>query len=106
MDILVNADQWNQLNDDEKDQIVKGLREVGALKIGFRVVPDANTTAFASGHGGFDQMWDPIGDACRALCDTAAATGVIWCHANTAGVGLPVCLALVAETRKKCRGAC
>ena len=106
MDIPVNKQQWDNLTDDEKAYIINGLREVGALKAGYRIVPDASAQPFADGHGDFDKMWDPIGDICRAACDTTSAVGAAWCYANTAGPALPVCLAAVAEARKECRKRC
>ncbi len=104
-DILVNKGQWDALTPDEQAEIVKGLRQTGAIKIGDRIVGDAAQPAFDE-NTQMEPMWNPIKDICKAACDAAASAGAAWCTANTAGVGLAACLAAAEAARRACRGRC
>lgn len=104
-DVKVNKQQWDALSAGEQTKITAGLVTTGALKAGDQIVGSADAEAFDA-QTKFEPMWNPLGDICKALCDTAAAAGATWCIANTAGLGLPVCLAAAEAARNICRGRC
>ena len=104
-DILVNKQQWDSLSQDEQSEIVKGLRTTGAVKIGDRIVGDPNVKPFDE-NTQLEPMWNPLKSICKAACDATAAAGVAWCTANTAGIGLAVCLAAAEAARQECRRRC
>jgi hypothetical protein len=104
-DILVNKQQWDSLTPMEQDEIVKGLRSTGAIKIGDRIVGDPNAPVFDE-NTAMEPMWNPIKDVCKAACDAAAAGAAAWCSANTAGVALAACLAAADSARRECRRRC
>ncbi len=107
--IKVNAGQWNAISENERQSIIDGLRETGAIKAEDTVIPDQDEPPFTE-ETVLEPMWNPIKDvakgACKALCDATAAAAVAWCTANTAGVGLVACLALAESARKECRKRC
>ncbi|AZY96048.1 hypothetical protein EOJ32_19855 (plasmid) [Paracoccus sp. Arc7-R13] len=104
-DILVNSEQWNSISEKEKEKITEGLRQVGALRSEDQVKGDPAVVPFDE-NTQLAPMWNPIKDICKALCDTTAAAGAAWCTANTAGVGLAVCLAAAEVARHECRNRC
>lgn len=104
-DILVNSEQWNSISEEERKRITEGLRKVGALRAEDQVKGDPAVAPFDE-NTQFTPMWNPIKDVCKALCDTAAAAGVAWCTANTAGIGLAACLAAAEVARQGCRDRC
>jgi hypothetical protein len=104
-EIKINASQWNAISDDEKNKIIEGLRSTGALQaedviIGDESVPELTAETV------LQPMWNPLKDICKAKCDLDALAALAWCTANTAGLGLAVCLALAEEKRKKCKENC
>jgi hypothetical protein len=104
-DILVNKNQWDSLSEDEQNEIVRGLRGTGAIKIGDKIVGDPNVPPFDE-NTPLEPMWNPIKDICKAACDTTAAAAAAWCSANTAGVALAACLAAAEAARRECRKRC
>jgi hypothetical protein len=103
--IRVNKQQWEELSAADQQKIVDGLRGTGALKDGDTIIGDEDTPAFDE-NSTLEPMWNPIKDICKALCDTAAASAMAWCTANTAGIGLAACIAAAESARKECKKRC
>jgi hypothetical protein len=70
----------------------------------FRTTPDPYVQALG------ESDLKPVGwvppRVCRALCDVAQATATAVCVAETAGVGLVVCLATAQLAGDACRDEC
>jgi hypothetical protein len=105
-DIKVNKQQWDALSEQEQNAITDGLRSKGSLRDDDRIVGDPDVAAFDEKSQLGPMWWNPIGDICRAGCDTVAAGAAAWCTANTAGAGLLVCLAAAEAARQECRSHC
>ncbi len=103
-DIRINADQWNAVSPDEQQRIEMGLKQSGALRPEDKIVADAEIPAFTK-ETEMALMLNPLKSIGKAGCDVAASLGVGWCTANTAGVGLAVCLAAAETGRQVCRDA-
>lgn len=104
-DIRLNADQWNALSPEEQQHIEMGLKQSGALRQEDKIVADAEIPAFTE-ETKMALKWNPLEDFCKAGCDGVASLGVVWCTANTAGVGLAVCIAAAETVRRGCHDAC
>jgi len=104
-DVKVNKGQWDAVSSADQKAIIDGLRKTGALQSGDRIVTDPNVAPFDE-NTQMEPMWNPIKDLCKVACDTAAAAGVAWCTANTAGVALAACIAAAEAARNVCRDRC
>lgn len=104
-DILVNKGQWDALSNEEQGRIIKGLRETGALDDTDEIFGDDSVSPIDE-NTQLQPMWNPLKDACRALCDVAAAATLGWCAKNTAGTGLAVCVAIAEKVRTRCKNRC
>jgi TRAP-type mannitol/chloroaromatic compound transport system substrate-binding protein len=104
-DILVNKGQWDALPKEEQDKIIKGLRETGAIYDTDEIVGDDSVSPIDE-NTQLQPMWNPLKDACRALCDVAAAAALGWCATHTAGTGLAVCVAIAEKARTRCKNNC
>jgi hypothetical protein len=102
-DITV-SNQWDAISKDEQEKITNGLRSCGSLKPGDNIV--SGSTKSFDPDSPISIQWDPIGDICRIGCDTAAGTALVWCDANTAGLGLIACVAAAEAIRQSCRNGC
>jgi hypothetical protein len=103
-EIKINQAQWEAIDNVQQQAIVAGLREIGALQAEDTIVADADTAAVTDESG-----MAPLGlfsGVCKIACDVAAAAAGTWCTANTAGLGLTVCLAAAAVIRNECRSRC
>lgn len=102
-DIKINQQQWDTLSEEDQKTITKGLRAIGALRIGDHIVGDPNIPPFdPKTHL---QPMDILKDLCKVACDVAAKNAEAWCYAN-AGPALPVCLAAAEAARQLCRDRC
>ncbi len=105
-DIKINKQQWDALSQEDQKAISEGLRSCGSLKIGDRIIGDSSIEPIDENTHFGVLDWNPIKDACKALCDGAAASAAAWCTVNTGGPGLAVCLAAAAAARQECRKRC
>ena len=96
-DIQVSLEKWNEVDAQERDRIVQGLRDSGILKAEDHLVPAA---------GIHMEGWNPIKDLCKAACDVAAGSAIAWCTANTAGAGTALCIAAAEAAREACKSRC
>ena len=96
-EIKINSDQWDQLSDEDKNQINAILRESNLLKDGDQIVGDPYTPLLIS-----------MGSSkvlCHAACETAAVVARFGC-AQLPEPGNDVCLVAVEAVLKKCKEAC
>ena len=104
-DVAVNQTQWNAVSASDQTRIVNGLRQSGALKSNDRIVGDPNAPELTASTT-LQPLWNPLDDLCKVACDVAAAAGLAWCTANTAGVGLAACIAAAEAARNLCKDQC
>lgn len=104
-DIRLNADQWNAVSLAEQRQIEMGLKQSGALRPEDKIVADAEIPAF-TGETQMARLWNPIENACKALCDVAANAGIAWCTDKMEGIGMVACIAAAETVRQLCRDKC
>lgn len=104
-DIRLNADQWNTVSPAEQQRIEMGLKQTGALRPEDKIVADATMPAFTE-ETEVVLKWNPLKDICKIACNVTASAGIAWCTANTGGVGLAACMALVEAAREGCYKVC
>jgi hypothetical protein len=103
--ITLNKAQWDAVPPEEQQRIIAGLKTTGALQQDDNIDVSAEAPMFTE-NSVIEPMWNPIKDLCKVACDTAAAAGVAWCTANTAGIGLAACVAAAEAARRACRDRC
>lgn len=103
--VTVNKQQWDSLDESERQKITKGLRESGAILESDSIIGSDAIAPFDA-QTQLEPMWNPLQDLCKAACDVAAGTALAWCTANTAGVGLAVCAAAAEAARQECKNRC
>lgn len=108
--ISVNKDQWESLSPDERENIIRGLREAGSLGPNDTIEGSPSVSAFDESSEITTQGWNPIKDIlkapCKLACDAAATAALAWCTANTAGTGLALCIAAADAARSECKRRC
>lgn len=104
-DILVNKGQWDSLSKEDQDKIAKGLLDSGAIRDIDQIIGDASIPPIDE-NTQLQPLWNPLKDLCKAACDVAAGAALAWCTANTAGVGLAVCIAAAEAARNECKNRC
>ncbi len=109
--LLVNAQQWQAIPENMRQEIIEGLQGVGSLDADDEIVADEASEPFTE-----DSVlrpmqnplkgWNPLKDICKAACDATAASAAAWCAANTAGAATAACILVAEAARKKCRSRC
>lgn len=101
-DILVNKDQWDSLSAEDQERITKGIVDAGGIQADDTVVGDAATPPFDE-NTVLQPMGNPLQGVGSVVCDVAATAAAAWCTANTGGIGLAVCMAIVEKGRTICK---
>lgn len=99
--VEIKVKDWEKLSAEEAKKITEGLIRAGALRAGDKIVPAPTMGAVT-----VEPKWDPIGDLCRAACDTAAGAAFAWCMANTGGAATAICIVAAEVARNECRCHC
>ena len=105
VEIKVNAEQWDQLNDEQKKQIDAIFRESNLLQSEYRIVGDADTPAFDPTAPVQLMSEEHKSDTCTAICEIVASAARAACM-KLPWPGYIVCLAAVEVALEECKDAC
>ena len=93
----VNPNQWDTLNEEQKDQLKSILRGAGILKSDEEIVPDPNEPPVDLPRGNW---------LCEYACDIASAVCSAACFKLTNPFAIAACLKLCREAHKYCLKKC
>lgn len=104
----VNASEWSQVPQNEKDAIEVILKTSRLIDQDVAITPNNETPRIGGGErfGLPSFVKDAASWACKRGCDATGAGAITGCAALTSGMGAPVCASLANRGVEYCKKAC
>src|SRR5688500_10797035 len=96
-DIPVNREEWESLSSQDQEEVLKALKEAGAITDKDRVSPSDDAPRMLSAAGN---------PACEAACNAAYAAAVARCNLIPVPAGRAVCFAAAMAAYAVCLRNC